>query len=210
MSIFDKFKKKPSASSENDTFSMFKVMYPQIADLSRVIVDNSYKCGQQLKSQIAEKYGKDSKESRMAGVRVQYEFLFLFSHLTMRLAYSILGTEKARNLQGFFGPLSAYISTESWFGHWPEELKKGLNADFFTNMNIADIEYAKCKENLIKGEPFSDNALFSKLAKNVADIIGHSNEPFTIMNIIKITVDSLCNIKLQELIKNASSDLERR
>jgi hypothetical protein len=206
--LFDKLRKKTSAPAEKDMFAKFgKIIYPKIADLSCVVVDRSYKCGQQLKSQIDEKFGKDSKESIMALIRVQYEFLFLFSHLTILFAYSILGDQKARNLQGFLGPLLADSTTESWFGHWPEELKKSIQDNFFTNMNIADNEYAKCNELLIKDEPFSDNAIFSKLAKDIAEIIGCSNDQNAITNIILITVDTFSDMKLQELIKNASSDL---
>jgi hypothetical protein len=200
--------KNTSPSNGNDMFTKYgEVFYPKIADLSRVVVNTSHKCSQRLRSQIVESLGKDSKESIMADIKVRYEFLFCFSHLTMLFAYSILGAEKARKLQGFLGPLLADTATKSWFGHWPEELKKSINDNFFTNMNIADTEYAACKELIVKDDPFSDNATFSKLAKNVAEIIECSNDEHALMNIIQISIDSFSDMNLQELIRNTESDL---
>jgi hypothetical protein len=56
MSLFDKFRKKASKPAEKDfSHEYARVIFPKSANLSSVMVDRSYKGGQQLRVQINER-----------------------------------------------------------------------------------------------------------------------------------------------------------
>lgn len=192
MSWINNFKKQPSG----------------ISDLAVSIVDISYKCGQEFKESIDEKFGKDSKEAMTSWVQVQYEFLFFYTHLVMRSALSKLGNDKRIKLQDLLGPILVNLTTEAWFGHWPEKYKEGIKNDFIHNLNVAEMDYSECKGGLlVKDQPFSENGLFSRLAMNIARLSGHENNPATILKCITIGVDKFAEMKLNLLIDAVGKEI---
>jgi hypothetical protein len=171
MSWINNFKKQPSG----------------ISDLAVSIVDISYKCGQEFKESIDEKFGKDSKEAMTSWVQVQYEFLFFYTHLVMRSALSKLGNDKRIKLQDLLGPILV---------------------NFIHNLNVAEMDYSECKGGLlVKDQPFSENGLFSRLAMNIARLSGHENNPATILKCITIGVDKFAEMKLNLLIDAVGKEI---
>lgn len=186
----------------------FKKQSSGLSDLACAIVDVSYKCGQEFKESIDEKFGKDSNEAMLRWAQVQYEFLFFFTHLAMRSALSKLGNDKRTKLQKLLAPLLENSTTEAWFGHWPEKFREGIKNDFIHNINVAEIDYSECKGGLlVKDQPFSKDGLFSRLAMNIARLSGYENNPGTIMKCITIGVEKFANIKLEQLIDSVGKDL---
>lgn len=192
MSWLDSFKEQPSG----------------IGNLGCAILDASYKCGNEFKELINEKFGMHSKEADLAQIQVMYEFLFFFTHLTMRYALAELGDNKRVKLQDFLVPIFADVTTEAWFGHWPEKFKKGIKDDFFNNINTAEIDYSECKDGLLsKDKPFTRNALISKLARNIAQLSGCEDDPVVIMQCIVITIKEFINMKLDELVVSVGKEI---
>lgn len=178
----------------------FKKQSSEINDLACKIIDASYKCGQEFKEAIDEKFGKDSKEAMISWVQVQYEFLFFFTHLAMRFALSKLGNDKRIKLQESLCPILIYSTTEAWFGHWPEEYKEGIKNDFFTNINTAEIEYSKYKKLFSeKDESFKDT-LFWEFGKNIARLSGYENNPAVIMQCVDVSMKKFSDMRLDKLI----------
>lgn len=186
----------------------FKKQSSGVSDLTHAIVDTSYKCGQKFKELIDEKFGKDSKEAMTRWVQVQYEFLFFFTHLTMRSALSKLGDDKRIKLQDLLCPILVNSTTAAWFGHWPEKYKKGIKNDFIHNLKISEMDYSECKGGLlVKDQPFSENGLISRLARNIARLSGYENNPEVIMQCIEISVKKFADMKLDKLIDSVEKEI---
>lgn len=178
-----------------------------IGDLALAIVDTSYKCGQEFKELIDKKIGKDSKEAMTSWVQVQYEFLFFFTHLAMRSAFSKLGNDKRNKLQDLLGPILVNSTTEAWFGHWPTKFKEGIKNDFFTNINNAEIEYSKYKKLYPEKAEGSKDTLFWELGKNIARLSGYENNPEVIVLCVKVSVKKFVDMKLDQLIDVAGKEI---
>lgn len=179
-----------------------------LSDLACAIADTSYMCGQEFEEFIDEKFGKDSQDAMFGYIQVQYEFLFFFAHLAMRFALSKLGNDKRNKLQDLLGPILANATTEAWAGHWPEKFKEGIRNDFCHNINVAEMDYSECKGGLlIKDQPFSEDALFSRVSLNIARLSGDENNPETIMRCTSIVVKKFADMKLDQLIDSVGKEL---
>ena len=128
-------------------------------------------------------------------------------HMANRIAFGKLGNERRIKLQDELAPLIIDPTIKSLFGHWPQKSKERIKSDFCEKLNDTEIEYSDCKELLSKDNPFSDKALFSKLAKNVAELSGHPNNPEMLIQIITLSVNAWKNMKLEELVDAIGKEL---
>jgi len=185
-------------------FDSFKKDKSAIGELSNVIFKTSIECAEALKNYLNFSTEKEKQEK---WVYVLFEFIYFFMHMTNRLSFSKLGNEQRIKLQGELAPVVIDPTIKSLFDHWPKNLKEGIKNEFYEKLNDAEIEYSDCKELLSKDNPFSDNALFSKLAKNVAELSGHSNNPEMLIQIITLSVDAWKNMRLEELVDAVGKEL---
>jgi len=185
-------------------FNTFKKNESAIGELSNVIFKNSLDCVEALKDYL--NYSTE-KEKQEKWIYVLFEFIYFFMHMTNRIAFGKLGNKRRIKLQDELAPLVIDPTIKSLFDHWPKKLKEGIKSDFYEKLNDAEIEYSDCKELLIKDNPFSDKALFSKLAKNVTELSGHSNNPEMIIQIITLSVDIWKNMKLEKLVDAVGQEL---
>jgi hypothetical protein len=191
MSWLNSFKKRPSA----------------IINLACAIVKTSDQCAQEFKKLVDEKFGKDSKEAMESWLLVQYEFLFFFAHLANRSAFSRLGNNKRTKLQNLLGPILADSTTEAWFGHWPEKLKEGIKHDFYNNINVAELEYSKCKKLFPEKDEGTKDTLFWELGKNIAELSGWDHNPTVIVECMCFSFEKFAEMKLDELIDSAGKEI---
>jgi len=168
------------------------------------IVQAAKTCSEKMKPSINAR----EKEKQQAEMYVFFEFVYFFMHLTMRSAFSHLPEPQIRRLQSYLGPLVCSTAVDSFFGHWPEDRKKGLRSDFYTKLNDAEIEYSACKE-LLSEKPFTGNALFEKLGQNVADLSGEQMNPATIMLVIDCSLDAYKSMNLDSLVSEAGKVLTK-
>ena len=111
-------------------------------------------------------------------IYIFYEFLYFFSHLTLRSAIITGLTEsQIKKLQGFLGPLLASTAIDSFFRHWPEDLKEKLIDEFYAKLNDAEIEYSECDEVMSEDHPFDSKTIFGKLANNVSILHERPSDP---------------------------------
>jgi hypothetical protein len=186
----------------------FKKQSSRISDLACAIVDVSYKCGQEFKESIDEKFGKDSKEAMSSWAQVQYEFLFFYTHLAMRSALSKLGNDKRIKLQDLLGPILVNSTTEAWFGHWPEKLKSGIRNDFFTNLNRAEFEYAQYKGLSPAPGQSPKGTLLWELGKNIARLSGYENNPEVVMSCVETVAEHFKDLKkIENLVAYVGKEL---
>jgi hypothetical protein len=175
-----------------------------IAELSKVIFGNSLFCAEELKDGLNCLREKDKQERWMY---VLFEFIYFFMHMLDRAVYGEVGDDERKRLLDELGLAVVNPTVETIFGDWPQSLKEGIRSEFYQHLNDAELEYSSCKELLTKDNPFSDKALFSKLAKNVAELAGRPNNPETIMQVIELAIGCWKKMHLEELVKAALSEL---
>lgn len=199
----------------------FKKNESALSKLSKIIFDDSLSCAESLRSDLEEKYGKDSKEFQSKYVPVVFEFMYFFLHLTNRSAFSQLGHEKRNRLQSLLAPLVIEPTIDAFFGHWPKNLKDGIKNDFYSNLNNAEMGYGSCKELLLKPEedtPTREKIESGKLSKsmvgqlidNLLQIIeGKINtNPFFIVVIWEVVVDTLKKKEIDRLVLAVSKEMK--
>jgi len=128
-------------------------------------------CGRATKSLLQ---FETEEERERQFVYVCFEFLYFFLHMTLRYAHAQLDSRQRKNLQTELGPLVVLPMIDAFFNHWPEDLKRGMVAEFYQKINDAEREYATCTEVISEDNPIAANALFSKLTRNVLKLSGDS------------------------------------
>ena len=115
-----------------------------LASIGMAIIRASEDCSREMKPFI----DGDDKTRQEKKVYLFYEFVYFFMHMTMRYAFGQLSESQIRKLQGFLGPLIAGTAIDSFFLHWPEDLKDKMRSEFYNNLNNAELEYGTSKELL--------------------------------------------------------------
>lgn len=166
------------------------------------IVTSSQYCWQQVKPFIK---GKNKKEQEEIEMLTFYECLYFFMHLTVRTAYNLrFSSAQIESLQGYLGPIIASTAVDTFFVHWPQDLKDGIYNDFFKNMNDAEIEYTTCDKLFNEDNPCDPKALISKLASNSKKLIGIPDiidDDVTFRyTVITSTLDTIDKMNLTDLI----------
>lgn len=175
-----------------------------IRNLSDLIIIGSFECTKSIDDIIDYPTDKEKTEKRTYAL---FEFTYFFMHMINRLALSVLGPEKRIKLQEILGPMVIDSTLKSYFDHWPQEYKIEINNEFYDKLNDAETEYSSCDELISRNNPFSDAALFSKLAKNIAGLLGHPNNPELIMKVIESSVKVWKSMNFQEVVNTAGKEL---
>jgi hypothetical protein len=176
---------------------------PPVSDLARHIVQISLSDADALKSSISATADKDHTQRWFA---IVCEFLYFFMHLASRFAYRDFGHEKRCKMQDQLYPLIIRPTIETIFGHWPPNLKDGLETEFIEKLGHAETEYAVCKQLLNRDNPLSENALSSKFAGNVCILLGVEKANTTtyaasFMKVMELATDSFSQLALREKIR---------
>ncbi len=102
--------------------------------------------------------------------------------MAMRAAAAQLSEGKIEKLQQYLGPLVSSVAIDSYCAHWPDDLKKKMMAEFYDNLNNADLEYTQCARaaSTSPGEAGARErmkVLFMSLASNVSKFVcdGHTD-----------------------------------
>jgi len=166
--------------------NFFKRNKTSIIQLSDVIFKNSLECAEEVKQYIDD---LPDPEFQLTYIYILFEFMYFFMHMTNLIAYALLGDAKRRKLQKKLGPIIIGSTIETYFGDGPQKMKEEIRNHFFKQLNILEIEYSDCTELLSKDHPFTGNALFSKLSKNVAEVSGSPENPEMIMQVLTISTN---------------------
>ena len=175
-----------------------------VRDLARRIVIASLKDAEALKSTI---HAKDDKDRTQRWFAVVCEFLYLFMHLASRFAYREFGHERRCKIQDQLYPLIIRPTIESIFGHWPQNLKDGMETEFIENLGKAEIEYGECKRLLNRDNPLAKDAIFSTFAGNVCELMGAEKTDTaayagTFMKVLELATDSVNQLDLPECLRS--------
>jgi hypothetical protein len=171
MGMFSKFFSRREALLTRNIFSNARKKVDAIGDLALAIGRAGFSCGEAMKPHVH--YESEDKITEQ-WIYVCFEFMYFFAHMTDRVAFAQLGYERREKLLAILGPLIAEPAIEAFFGHWPDDLKAKMLSEFYQKMNDAQLDYSTCHELISKDNPITGNALFSKLARNVAELCGDS------------------------------------
>lgn len=182
---------------------------PPVADLARRIVQASMTDAEALKASVQ---AKDEKDHTQRWFTVLCEFLYFFMHMTNRFAYAELGHERRCKMQDQLYPLIVRPTIEAIFGHWPQKLKDGMESDFIEKLGNAEAEYGECKKLLDSDDPFAEDALFSKFAGNVCELLGVDKSELAsyaqaYMKVTSLAMDSFEKLNLPETLRAVGKEL---
>ena len=90
-----------------------------------------------------------------------------------REAHHRLPNSKLEKLQQVIAPMILPSVVGAFFGHWPKELKDGIERDLYTKLNDTEEEYSSCKTFFNDQFHIDANALISRLAMNVLRLAGY-------------------------------------
>jgi len=141
------FPTSPEAQAEKllrETARAVKELHQPIDDLTLAIVSAGWKCSQSVKPHLRP-VKEFAEHPEVQEVYVFYEFLYFYLHLVNRQAHSRLGPDRVAKLQGAVGPLIVPAAVDTFFAHWPEKFKSGIERNFYEKLNDAEMEYASCK-----------------------------------------------------------------
>ena len=175
-----------------------------LGNLALAIVKASKDCANQIHTMLDIPNVEEKKEVE---ILVFYEFLYFFMHMTMRSAFAQLREQQIEKLQSYLGPLISSTAVDSFFAHWPEDMKEKIKDEFYEKLKDAELEYSMCKELLSEKNSLTGDSLFSKLARNVAELSGNSMNPAVLTLVITSAVDVYNGLKLDVRVKKAGEVL---
>jgi hypothetical protein len=192
-----------------------------LSKLGKRVFERSLLCAESLRPDLEAKFGKDSKEFQSKYFPILFEFMYFFLHLTNRSAFAQLGHEKRVKLQGELGRPAIDAMIETYFGHWPKNLKDGIERDFYNNLNNAEMEYGSCKALLLKPEDDTpilekiesgakSKSMVGQLTDNLSQIIEgkiNMNVLFQV-KICDVVVESLKKKEIDSLVSEASKEIK--
>jgi hypothetical protein len=154
-----------------------------VGEIGMAIIQASVNCRDAVKQLIKV---PTEKERQKREIFIFYEFIYFYMHLTLRQAFGNLTKERLQKLQGFLGPMISSVAIDSYFAHWPEDLKQKMTGEFYEKLNDAETEYAECAQfdTLVAGEERIKEifqALFFKLSLNVANLAGNEEADLTLL-----------------------------
>lgn len=138
-----------------------------------------------------------------------YELLCFFSHLSIRTALVTGFTEpQIANVQRFLGPLLSSTAVDTFFEHWPKELKRKIRSEFYDRLNDAEAEYAQCRGLLSHEKPFDNATLFGRLASNIADLCAKPQDHSIMTAVLVEGTKAYTGMQLDKLIADVHAVID--
>lgn len=175
-----------------------------LKDICMYIIRSSYECSEGVKHFISI---KDDKKKQEAEIYVFYEFIYFFMHVTNRLAFANLTQEQREYIQKIIGPIIVSTAIDSFFAHWPDNLKNNMTSEFYSKLNDQELEYSTVKKLFSKDNPFGDDSLLSILARNVCELSGNSNNIEVMLEVLERGIDAHKKMNLDALMKEVKDIL---
>jgi hypothetical protein len=105
-------------------------------------------------------------------------------------------------------PLITRPAIDTFFDHWPEDIKSKMRSEFREKMNDAQNGYAECKVLVSESHPVTGDSLLSTFARNIAELCGNSpTDPNVHMIPYGIAVESYKKLDLAKHIVSVAEVL---
>ena len=170
-----------------------------------LVIAKSFSCTEKAKPFLQ---FQDKKKNNQHEHLILFEFVYFFMHMINRHALPILGHGRRAQLQSKRGPEIIKSITEVVFESEPEELKTQLFNDIYENLNRAEIGYANCKELLLSSNPFSQDAIISKLARLVSNLCTYPTDKNLIWTVMETSFQEYQKTYFNRLLESCRTQLD--
>jgi len=177
--------------------------------LGRTILLTSEKCRDGVKPWIL---ASDAKGRHRVEMIAFYEFVFFFTHLTMRFAFTVMTETEDKHLWKHLLKYVGAVSVDATFESMPDDFRKRMITEFCENMHRAEVQYVKCAPT---GDIFSGakaeqernlDALFMTLGDNVASAIGRKGDSGLKLKIATLAIEQFASLHLLRLVLDFKRD----
>lgn len=128
-----------------------------------------------------------TEEKRMEKeVYIFFEFIYFYMHITVREAVTALNTEQKQTLLDYLESLIPPSAIDSYFDHWPTNLKEKMVGEFTQKLCDAEAEYTELILQSKPDEGFINT--FVLLARHIADLCG-IDSPEVGRALVRSTID---------------------
>ena len=184
-----------------------------LGDIGLAIMQAATSCRDAAKPLIQAPSEKDRIQRE---IYIFYEFIYFFMHITKRQAFAVLSAPRMEKLQGYLDPLISSTAIDSYFAHWPEDLKQKITRDFYEKLNESEVEYSDCAKSVMTAmrlglRPVANNpvdqALITILASNVANLaVDDETALAVIIPVTQAAITQWNNMALDALVANVDED----
>lgn len=177
--------------------------YRPISEIGKAIIEASVNCRDTIKNIIKIPHEKEQQERE---ILIFYEFIYFYMHLTLRHAFGKLSQTQMQKMQEYLGPLISSVAIESYFAHWPEDLKQNMTNEFYEKLNDAETEYAECTKNIPPAKTDEERSkqifqsLFLKLASNVVNLATEEGNISLLPNVVEVALNEWKKMRLNEIM----------
>jgi hypothetical protein len=177
--------------------------YGPMGKVGSAVIRAATNCRDAVKNEIEADTEKKRKELE---IFIFYEFIYFFMHMAMRASAVQLTDSQILKLQSYLGPLVSAVAIDSYCAHWPDDIKKNMNREFYEKLNQAEIEYAECTRSNTgdKTEEAAKQrlqALFWMLGTNVSQLARNDSKDIAIVSLVcQTAIDQWSRMELSTLI----------
>jgi hypothetical protein len=166
-------------------------------DIAQVVFSEVTRCSKQL---LSSAYTTEELANKN-GTQLIFELFYLYAHLLNRTAFRLFGHEFRCELQDRLVDTCFHGLIKSMFPEASTQEHEGVYQAFLAGVNETEVLYGG--KLRIADNKFSDEAVLPTFAKRVSVLLGHPNNPVTMLEVQTILAQSIGRASLEELVKRA-------
>jgi hypothetical protein len=182
--------------ADNDSKEYWKEFSPFL-NVASAIYQAAFSC----EKGIDYSRGDPERDRTVLPMKVYFEFLFFFLHLTDRMALSAFGDSRRVKFLNIVTPIVLTLSIDYWFDvpvEKKKEMRAGLSDEFKGN---ATRYYGAATEWAFEENPIGGDTVVSRLGQSVAEMIGSENDPGIMFQAAIAVMKELGSSNLHALVK---------
>jgi hypothetical protein len=166
--------------------------------LGDAITRAAYTCAGVMESDV--NHASDS-EKQTKQIVMFWEYFCFFMHMGGRAIQNVLrDVTKSHVLCQRLASEFVPLAVKSMFPQATPSLRETLERDLWAMLEQAEDEYSECKQLYIKDDFLTDEGLFNKLGKRVADACGYPTNIFIYMKAASAAIDCWMKIEMEQLV----------
>jgi hypothetical protein len=135
------------------------------------------------------------------GSKLTFELIYLYAHLLNRTAFGLFGHEFRCELQDRMVDTSFHAFIKAIFPEASAQEHERVYEIFLTGMNETEVLYGS-KPRIVDKDN-KDEAVLPTFAKRVSVLLGHQDNPVTMLKVQIMLIDSIARASLDELVTRA-------
>ncbi|MGD0630935.1 MAG: hypothetical protein ABR987_16530 [Terracidiphilus sp.] len=135
---------------------------------------------------------------------VFFEFIYFYTHVTMRHAVTMLTASQKQKILEYLENLIPSVAIDSYFAHWPSNLKEKMKNEFVEKQCDAEVEYTE----LVRTSNSSDGLLksFFLLACHISDLCGcEAKAPEARKTFVDLAIEEWTKMDIDSLMAGVNS-----